>query len=110
MSATKNLIAAILNAYHKTCMASTPVGDFIAANDNVKKAFTAYDATQPTRTEAGEGEAVFTIRVGGDRTHLHTNAKSIEPERAINLAIEALQAERDALHACPYHNKQEQGA
>lgn len=156
MSAAKlAVISAVLNAYHKTRLSVTPVGEFIAANDNVQKAFAAYEASlAPSTTPsdladmfyitheliqeakgaegdqtyvishldeaenwldkieaafpspANEGEAVFTIRVGGDRTHLHTKAKSIAPARALTLAIEALQAERAALDACPYHNKE----
>ena len=51
----------------------------------------------------GEGEAVFTIRVGGERTHLSTQAKSIEPARAVSLAMDVLKAEAAGLDACPAH-------
>jgi hypothetical protein len=51
----------------------------------------------------GEGECVFTIRVGGERTHLRTNANNIEPDKAIRLAIAALRAEAKDAENCPYH-------
>ena len=52
-----------------------------------------------------EGEAVFHIRVGGERTHIQTQAKGIGPERALTLAIDALRAEAKDAENCPYHSR-----
>jgi hypothetical protein len=55
--------------------------------------------------EPGDGECVFTIRVGGERSHLNTQANGIDPQTAIGLAMAALKAEAMDAENCPYHAK-----
>lgn len=52
----------------------------------------------------GNGETVFYLRVGGDRSQLTIKSSlGVEPSKALADAIKALQAEADDLGNCPIH-------
>lgn len=52
----------------------------------------------------GAGEAVFYLRVGGERSQLSTHAApGVEPQTMLSLAINALRAEAGDAAKCPVH-------
>lgn len=51
-----------------------------------------------------DGEAVFYIRVGGEYTQFHVQTKgNIDPDKALENAIAAINGERATLANCPVH-------
>lgn len=52
------------------------------------------------------GEAIFTIRVGGAQSQMHTQANGIDPHTALALATMALQDEARDAQNCPVHSLQ----
>lgn len=55
--------------------------------------------------EPAEGEAVFYIRVGGERTHMSVKTKGeVNPVAALQNAIAAIEGERKDLSNCPVHS------
>lgn len=61
-------------------------------------------AAEARGDKPAKGEAIFTIRVGGRQSQMHTKANGIDPHCALRLAIEVLQAEAVDATNYPVHS------